>query len=92
MTATTPGYRRSTGSAFVLWAARFGWRHVVMIAVAAFALFGGVSREPAGGPAVNPWAHEPPVPTRVPATPSRGGMGLDVTGSSPRPVAARTAR
>lgn len=39
MTATTPGYRRSTGSAFALWAARFGWRHVVMIAVAAFALF-----------------------------------------------------
>ncbi|MFD6099721.1 sugar ABC transporter permease [Nocardiopsis flavescens] len=39
MTATTGGYRRSTGASVALWAARFGWRHLVMAVVAAFALF-----------------------------------------------------
>lgn len=64
---------------------------LVVTVVAAYALFGGASREPAGGPAVNPWAGERAATQRVPATPSRGAMGLDVSGGSPRRVAARTA-
>jgi len=37
-TARTP-YRRSAGTRFSLWALRFGWRHLVMLAVVAFAVF-----------------------------------------------------
>ncbi|MFD3687978.1 sugar ABC transporter permease [Nocardiopsis sp. NPDC058631] len=37
-TARTP-YRRSAGTRFSLWALRFGWRHLVMLAVVAFAIF-----------------------------------------------------
>ncbi|MEE2035651.1 sugar ABC transporter permease [Nocardiopsis sp. CT-R113] len=37
-TARTP-YRRSAGTRFSLWAVRFGWRHLVMLAVVAFAVF-----------------------------------------------------
>jgi arabinogalactan oligomer/maltooligosaccharide transport system permease protein len=39
-TRTAPApYRRGAGTRFGLWAARLGWRHVVMWVVAAFALF-----------------------------------------------------
>ncbi|MFJ9552976.1 sugar ABC transporter permease [Nocardiopsis sp. NPDC101807] len=37
-TARTP-YRRSAGTRFSLWAVRLGWRHLVMLAVVAFAIF-----------------------------------------------------
>lgn len=44
MAVETPGatrvpYRRGTGVRLSLWARRYGWRHVVMLAVVAFAIF-----------------------------------------------------
>lgn len=36
--ARTP-YRRGAGARFSLWAVRFGWRHLVMLVVVAFAVF-----------------------------------------------------
>ncbi|WP_017612766.1 sugar ABC transporter permease [Nocardiopsis salina] len=38
-TAVRPVYRPTAGSRFALWSRRQGWRHAVMLVVAAFALF-----------------------------------------------------
>ncbi len=63
---------------------------LIAIVLAAFVLFGGASRNHVA-PSANPWADEPSATQRVPATPSRGAMGLGPTGAAPRQVSARTA-
>lgn len=63
---------------------------LIVMLVAAFALFSGTTRD-ASEPLANPWSQEGGAHERVPATPSRGAMGLDPKAGSPQPVSARTA-
>lgn len=63
---------------------------LIVTLVAAFALFGGTARD-ASAPLANPWSQPDGAHERVPATPSRGAMGLSPRAGSPQPVSARTA-
>lgn len=63
---------------------------LVAMVVAAFVLFGGATRD-ASEPLANPWSDPAGAPERVPATPSRGAMGVNPRVGSPQPVSARTA-
>lgn len=65
---------------------------LVVIVLAGFALFGDASREfGANDPTTDPWGPVPAATKRVPATPSRGAMGIDPTAEAPRRVSARIA-
>lgn len=63
---------------------------LVAMVVAAFVLFGGATRD-VSEPLANPWSDPAGAPERVPATPSRGAMGVNPRVGSPQPVSARTA-